>query len=390
MNKHKHNMIQDTDFRLRREEAMLLALLRAALWEQAADYGPFEAADEAVWKRVRQLAVAQGVQAVAFDGMMRLPSLLQPPRAVRMAWAVNTEQLAAHNRRYKDVAASLAGFYAVHGIPAMLMKGPGLAALYPRPEHRESGDLDVWLFGRWAEGDRLMREQGTEVELHSRKHSNFQYEGIPVENHRTFLNVELYAIDRRLEKALRATLPPDGRGLRTMDGAGPLLLPPPLFNALFLARHMTNHFVAGIVLRHLCDWARFLTVCHGQYSQAEFLRLMDEAGLNDVMRTFTDICVRWLGMSAGVSPYAGETAPRPVTHSRSACTAAQVLEWILRPRYTVLPEGAPVHRIIAFKLRRLAEQRGRYRIVYGGGFYRRIAKSAVSHIIHPSTILRLK
>lgn len=366
---------------------MLLALLRAALWQQEPDCGPFEAADGEVWKRVRQLATTQGVQAVAFDGVMQLPAPLQPPREVRMAWAVNTEQLAAHNRRYKEVAASLANMYASHGIPVMLMKGPGLAQLYPIPEHRESGDLDVWLFGHWDEGDRIIKAQGIKVERHSQKHSNFYYQGIPVENHRNFLNVEMFAIDRRLEEALHATLPADGQGLRTMDGAGPIVLPPPMFNALFLARHMTTHFVCSIVLRHLCDWSRFLTLCHGQYSREEFLRLMDEAGLSDVMRAFTDICVRWLGMPAEVSPYAGmPAAPRHCP----ACTTEQVMEWILHPRYAILPEGAPAHHIIAFKLRRLAEQRLRYRCIYGGGFSRRIAKSVVLHILHPSTILRLK
>lgn len=391
----------DTDFRLRREEAMLLALLRAALWEQAADYGPFEAADETVWKRVRQLATEQGVQAIACDGMMRLPAPLQPPREIRMAWTVNTERLAEHNRRYKGVAASLAGFYAAHGIPAMLMKGPGLAQLYPIPEHRESGDLDIWLFGRWADGDRLMQAQGIEVERHSPKHSNFYYEGIPVENHRTFLNVEQYAVDRRLEKALHVLLPPDGHDLQTMDGAAPMLLPPPLFNALFLARHMTNHFLVSIVLRHLCDWARFLTVCHGQYSRAEFLRLMDETGLNRVMRSFTEICVRYLGMSPEVSPFATDSGREEGEASAGNCEArncavsrqvstAMVLGWILRPRYTLQPEGASAFRIIVFKLKRLFERRLRYRMIYGKNFGRHILSSIVAHIVHPSTILRLK
>lgn len=379
-------MEQESDHYLRREEAMLLALLRAALWQQRPDYGPFEAIDEAAWKRVRQLATMQGVQAVAFDGMMRLPSLLQPPREVRMAWAVNAERLAEHNRRYKGVAVSLADMYASYGLRTMLMKGPGLAQLYPIPEHRESGDLDVWLFGHWAEGDRIIRAQGIKVEQHTPKHSNFYYKGIPVENHRHFLNVEQCGTDRLLEPALRAALPANGEGLPAMDGSR-ILLPTAGFNALFLARHMTTHFVDHIVLRHLCDWALFLHASHGSYAPAAFVQHTDAAGLGHILRHLTTLCTVWLGMPAGDSPYAGETA---VPHHHPACTAEQVLEWILRPRYTALPEGAPVHRIIAFKLRRLAEQRGRYRIVYGGGFYRRIAKSVVSHIVHPSTILRLK
>ena len=39
--------------------------------------------------------------------------------------------------------------------------------------------------------DTLMKEQGIEVDMHSPKHSNFYYKGIPIENHKNFLNVEI-------------------------------------------------------------------------------------------------------------------------------------------------------------------------------------------------------
>lgn len=41
-----------------------------------------------------------------------------------------------------------------------------------------------------ALADKLMEQQGIEVDMHSYKHSNFYYKGIPFENHKSFLNVE--------------------------------------------------------------------------------------------------------------------------------------------------------------------------------------------------------
>lgn len=367
---------------LRKEETMLTALLRMALWpETEAECGPFGGATAADWQRTVRLAVTQGVQAVAFDGMLRLTEALQPPREVRLPWAVNTELIESHNRRYRGVAASLAAFYARHGIRMILIKGPGLAELYPVPAHRESGDLDIWLHGRCDEGNRLITEQGIAVDWSSPKHACFRYEGIPVENHRTFLNVGRFAIDRPLEQALRAALAAQPEELR-MEGTE-IMLPPPAFNAVFLARHMATHLPGGIALRHLCDWMCFLRDAHGRYDTGEFTQLMKRAGLTTVTGGLTALCTTQLGMPVRFSPFGppdGDTA----------ATAAQLLEWILRPRYGTPPAGRTPAAIIGFKLRRLAAERKRYNMVYGGGFALRIGKSIVSHIVHPATILRLK
>lgn len=81
--------------KLDRPESMLFALLRMALWGSPADHSLFAAADEADWESCMCLAVRQGVQAVAFDGMVALPLGLQPPRLLKLTWATNTDRTAA-------------------------------------------------------------------------------------------------------------------------------------------------------------------------------------------------------------------------------------------------------------------------------------------------------
>ena len=49
-----------------------------------------------------------------------------------------------------------------------------------------------------------MEEKGIEVDLeHSEKHSMFYYKGIPIENHKTFINSETYHIAVKMDKLLQ-------------------------------------------------------------------------------------------------------------------------------------------------------------------------------------------
>ena len=51
-----------------------------------------------------------------------------------------------------------------------------------------------------------MEEKGIEVDFeHSEKHSMFYYKGIPIENHKTFINSETYRIAVKMDKLLQKT-----------------------------------------------------------------------------------------------------------------------------------------------------------------------------------------
>lgn len=50
------------------------------------------------------------------------------------------------------------------------MKGLGLSIYYPRPEHRECGDIDLWL-NDCDKGNRLIEELGIKINHDSEKHA---------------------------------------------------------------------------------------------------------------------------------------------------------------------------------------------------------------------------
>lgn len=368
-------------------EIMLLALLRMALWDEQPDLSYFEVATTDDWQQVIRLSGQQCVQAVAFDGVLRLPSTCQPPRPIKLTWAINVVNIEKRFDRYYRTAGHLADFYKQQGLRIMLMKGIGLADIYPVPIHRESVDFDIWLFGRYEQGNFIAEKQGMSVDRHNHKHSLFYFQGIPVENHQSFLNIKLFSIDRNiLEPTLHRVLAAEECGnLSLADGAS-MLLPPPTFNAIFLARHMSTHFVSGVVLRHLCDWARFLYSYQGQYDAVALTVVLSRAGLLPVMKIFTELAIEQLGMPAACSPFVRGT----VTDVTNVELKARVWQEILYPYTPTLPEGEGFWSIVVFKWKRLCRSQWKYRLVHRESFIRRIAVSTLIHILHPETIIKLK
>ncbi len=360
-----------------RSERMLLALLRGALWGHGLPAELFGGADEVLWREVAALSSAQGVQALALGSVMALPVALQPPRGIKIAWALNTGNIERRSARQKEVAEGMASLLGGSGIRMLVLKGVGFARFYPEPLRRESGDVDVYLFGRHDEGERLLLDAGAVLtqERHH-KHSGLCYRGVAVENHAHLLDVDFYAEDRIMEERLLGILAADEM-LRNAP-AGGVLFPPSGFDALFLMRHAIAHFVFGeFVLRHACDWAMFLSANRGRIDFDAYREVMDSIGHSRVADMVTALTVEHLGLDASLAP--------PFTAGKG--DADEMLRMALAPR-TTIPEGASQLKVLYFKIKRMADYRRRYNMVYRHGFGRYITRSIRDHIVDPQKILR--
>ena len=364
---------------LNTSERMLFALLRASLHQKEAELAFFQQVSEEDWKQCYRLAAKQGVMALAWDGIITLPADLQPPRALKLTWGMAVQDYEAKYARYCRTIQELSAFYAEHGIVTVQMKGVGLSSYYPVPAHREGGDIDIFTFSADKSkmtdaeanrlADELMIQQGIEVELHSYKHSNFYYKGIPIENHKFFLNVEHYPVAVQVNELLKQCLQPQATKL--LEGECNILTPSSAFNTLFLAFHASQHYGSGITLHHLCDWAMLVKRYGLQLPQ----ELTDKHFLGAIA-AFTQLCNRYLGTEVDV------TGGKEL--------ADEILEEILHPRFPH-KEGVPVKgkwNIFIYKTRRfLYMSKVSNRILYLP-LWKRIWKSVVAHVCHPETIFQ--
>ena len=67
-------------------EQMLFALLRSALHATHADATIFAGITSEAWQECYRLSVRQGVMALAWDGLITLPTELQPPKSLKINW----------------------------------------------------------------------------------------------------------------------------------------------------------------------------------------------------------------------------------------------------------------------------------------------------------------
>lgn len=246
---------------------MLLALLGRALGGDEIPTTLFKDSTESDWKSCYKLAVGQGVMAIAWDGVTTLPPSMFPPRALKLEWALAVDRYEQRYAHYCRTVHELTELFRPHGIGLMQLKGVGYSTCYPIPSHREGGDIDIRLYSldlsqmndeeARLKGEQLMRERGIHVSCdHSEKHNEFHYNGILIESHKSFLNTyntpEAHAMEEFLHKQsepVEATL---------LEGEYSINVPSDSFNAVFIGFHAAQHYIQGLALHHLCDWACML------------------------------------------------------------------------------------------------------------------------------------
>ena len=243
---------------------MLIELLRSSLQGTAPQRSFFEGAADKDWKSCSSLASRQGVLALAWDGLKRLPEELQPYKGLKISWALAVEDYEKRYKRYCRAIGELSSFYKEHGVVLVQLKGVGLSTYYSIPEHREGGDIDIYTSPTEL-ADSLMEAQGIEVDHSHPKHSHFSYQGIPIENHVTVLDAGRCPLTQKVEDLLHRNLDPQTVKLPTGDKVS---IPSDRFNLIFVGYHAISHYGCGLSLHHLYDWACLLKKCGSEIPES--------------------------------------------------------------------------------------------------------------------------
>ncbi len=200
------------------------------------------------WLMMFDMAKKQTLLGVLMEGIERLPLEQRPPDSIYNNWCDLTDKISQiyrlHERRTQELSGILERLH-LHGC---ILKGTGLARLYPIPEHRTCGDIDVWVKGThdsilkafdsagYGIGDILYQE--CKVGL---------FKDVVVEVH--FHPSKMYSPFRNLH--LQRTL----EALSPIRDDATLTWPEARFNAIFCMAHMYRHYLeGGLGLRQMMDY----------------------------------------------------------------------------------------------------------------------------------------
>lgn len=248
------------------------------------------------WTAIKDMAVKQGVSAIVLDGINQLSlSGYNMPAEMKLEWIGEALQIEQRNRAQIAVMDELAGKWKLNGCRVMVMKGQANGTFYPKPEHRNPGDIDCYLFDDYALGNDLARVAGAKVDESWYKHSVISYKGETFENHQFFVHTRDGKRGKQLEKELEEALKVDASLFKPLTSIA--VMPPVQWTAMFLTYHACAHFVSeGLRLKQIVDWVMFLKAHQQDVDWETFGGFCERNHLRVFAEAMNTIAKRWFGL----------------------------------------------------------------------------------------------
>lgn len=233
-------------------ENLLLELLNTTLVKRQLNKEFVKEASEVEWQRCFDIALEQQVLAMTFPTMATLPKEQRPNFTLWSKWMAYAQNIAAQSKHKREVVMKMGGWLAEDGLSTMIIKGFSLAVLYPQPDLRECGDIDIYSGEDYAAVNACLEKHGLQIGREDGHHVHVNIDGISVEHHFALHNSRVKHGMEGPTEVLRQ-LAATGRRPTSLPG---IYFPNPTFTALFTAWHAHKHFLAEkIELRHVIDWA---------------------------------------------------------------------------------------------------------------------------------------
>ena len=235
--------------------------------------------NQTLWASVFSMAQKQAVLGIIMDAMNSLPSNIEKPnRNMLLRLLSLVMEIEKKNMIVNHESKEWCEFFREKGYGAILLKGQGVACLYPNPLHRSPGDIDMWVTGNKKEIRKLARE-----ELGAK---DFTYHHIGVHD-MGMTELEIHTIpswmysyprNRKLQKMFR-TWAGSCREIELPD-AGRVCVPSDEMNRVYLLVHIYRHvFSEGIGLRQMTDYAMLLNRGCSDDDKAVFAGYMKELNM---------------------------------------------------------------------------------------------------------------
>lgn len=249
-----------------------------------------------MWAHLFKMAKFQALLGALNAGVHRLPAAQLPPEHILDDWDRLTGRIAEIHARHERHVEELEALFERKGLRGCILKGTGLARLYPDPCRRQCGDIDVWVPGpRKA----VLKAFSDEFDVHDIIYQECKvdiFDDTAVEVH--FHPTKMYNpfCNAHLQRWLEANSP-FSRSARSKESPA-LVYPDARFNAVFCMAHMYRHYlVGGLGLRQMMDYYYVLRVLPaaergpamrtlkrlglGRFAAATMLALQYNFGLED-------------------------------------------------------------------------------------------------------------
>ena len=211
---------------------------------------------DADWKKLYAIAKKQCLVGVLFDGIKKLPAEhVGMKKELLLQWMAESQMLEKANVRLNDAAIQVSEWFRKKGFRTCILKGQGNALMYPNPNSRTPGDIDIWVEG----GDKRVISFVRSISPHEKAcyhHIEFpSYKGVEVEVHYRPSFLLCYWHNRKLQEYYDRVQEEQFSHRVMLGEQGEIAIPTMEFNLIFQLTHIFSHLMnEGIGLRQLVDY----------------------------------------------------------------------------------------------------------------------------------------
>lgn len=208
-----------------------------------------ESAKEIDWAVFYEFCLRQGIAGLVFSGIER--SGLTVPQEVLFEWIATAERIKATNQMLDLRSDKMSRFWARQGYRSCILKGQVNAMMYPKPELRCPGDIDIWvdeLKYRKVKVEEIIQiaQMNAPNGHYSLHHVTMPvYDDTSVEVHYRPVFLDNWWKDRKLQQYINKVKDAQfDNEVKLSDGVSKVNGLTDEFNAEFLLLHMWHHLLS--------------------------------------------------------------------------------------------------------------------------------------------------
>lgn len=205
------------------------------------------------WGGLYQFSQEQAIVSIVLAGIDRLSKSRKVaiPQDLLFEWIGQANMIERQNKLVNKRVKELTAYLKEQGQESCILKGQGNALMYPNPEIRTPGDIDVWIKGTKKEVVEFVHQRFHDMNVQYHHISYPVFDDVEVEVHyypsfcyNKWHNYRLQQYFRENSEAQFKNVCDDGYAVPTNA-----------FNLVFQLSHTMRHFFTqGIGLRHAIDY----------------------------------------------------------------------------------------------------------------------------------------
>jgi len=290
-------------------------LLRAGAFDQKEAVEPMSPWK---WGRLYQIAVMHGVAGLVADGIDKLSDdfFLQLTPQATEKWQKTLQRIENDNEQTNAAVAALFDELKRLHLQPILLKGQAVAAFYPRPLHRTSGDIDIFFpdAEQAVAAEQWANENGEPPEEPERGHTTYTWHNVDVEHYAQMTTLTNPRLNRKLQAIIEEELSERLAQLPTISigGANIETLPPTLAMLFILLRIMRYTLNEGASLKQIADLGIYLQRRQNRIDFAKLTDWLQQLEMQRMAQLEGSLLVRLFDFSADEIPFMDGQPPAEI------------------------------------------------------------------------------